>query len=207
MKTRMYILICLLFLGIFPANARFILNIRPHKSKIGENGELLVYCEVHNGDTMPVFDIWQMWCYPKHKMTKRQEKQYWRMVRDVKVALPVAYYIKGVIRNTNDTLMKMSTKKERDKYMAHFEKRIYKENYDAMSELTLRQGMLVMRLLDRDIDQTSYELIKAYRGSFRAGFYQLFAKLCGANLKVKFGDAKEDPIYEEIINLVESGQI
>ncbi|MCQ2344186.1 MAG: DUF4294 domain-containing protein [Paludibacteraceae bacterium] len=197
----------LVFLSL-SVSARFVWGFKPVATKVGPNGETLVLCTVENGDTMPMFEMNRLWIYPKRKFrNKRQEKQYWRMVRDVKAALPVVYYIEGVIRQTNDTLMSMPTKKQRDKYMAHFEKRIYKQNYDAMSQLTLRQGMLVMRLLDRDIEQTSYELIKAYRGWFRAGFYQLFAKLCGADLKVKFGDGKNDGVYEEIINLVESGQL
>ncbi|MBQ0008630.1 MAG: DUF4294 domain-containing protein [bacterium] len=202
------ILISMFVMMSLSVSARFVWGFAPVQTKTGPNGELLILCTVENGDTMPMFEMKRLWIYPKRKFkNKKQERQYWRMVRDVKAALPVVYYIENVIRQTNDTLMSMPTKKQRDKYMAHFEKRIYKQNYDAMSQLTLRQGMLVMRLLDRDIDQTSYELIKAYRGWFRAGVYQVFAKFCGADLKVKFGDGKNDDVYEEIINLVESGQL
>lgn len=202
------ILISMFVMMSLSVSARFVWGFAPVQTKTGPNGELLILCTVENGDTMPMFEMKRLWIYPKRKFkNKQQERQYWRMVRDVKAALPVVYYIENVIRQTNDTLMSMPTKKQRDKYMAHFEKRIYKQNYDAMSQLTLRQGMLVMRLLDRDIDQTSFELIKAYRGWFRAGVYQVFAKFCGADLKVKFGDGKNDDVYEEIINLVESGQL
>ena len=205
---RKSIMISVFLLASLTASARYVWGFAPVKTKTGPNGETLVLCTVHNGDTMPLYRMNDYWVYPKRKFRNRkQEKHYWKMVRDVKAALPVVRYIEGVIRQTNDTLMTMPTKKQRDKYMAHFEKRIYKQNYDAMSKLTLRQGMLVMRLLDRDVDQSSYDLIKAYRGRFRAGSYQVFAKLCGADLKVRFGDAKEDVVYEEIIHLVESGQL
>jgi GTP pyrophosphokinase len=99
------------------------------------------------------------------------------------------------------------TKRERDKYMRGFEKRIYKQEYDRMSKLTLRQGMLLIRLVDRECDATGYELIKAYRGSFTAGFYQMFAKMFGASLKTEYGSHKDDATIERIINLVESGQL
>lgn len=189
-------------------NPRYSIKITPVEKKIGEHGEELVLCVIEHGDTMPCYNLSNIWVYPKRVFkNKRDKKRYDRMVRDVKVALPVVDYIEGVMRQTNDTLMKMETKKQRDKYMAHWERRIYKENYDAMSELSLRQGMLVIRLLDRDLDETSYELVKAYRGRFRAAFYQLFAKLCGGDLKQHFGDGKDDAVYEEIINLVESGQL
>jgi len=194
--------------GVNIYNPRWSIKITPTQTKRGENGELLVLCIVENGDTMPCYNMSNIWVYPKRKFkNKREKRRYDRMVRDVKVALPVVEYIEGVMRQTNDTLMKMETKKQRDKYMARWEIRLYKDNYDAMSELTLRQGMLVIRLLDRDLDETSYELVKAYRGRFRAAFYQLFAKLCGGDLKQHFGEGKDDAVYEEIINLVESGQL
>lgn len=202
------IFILLLTLAALPASAFYSWRTRPKATKTGPNGETLVWCIVENGDTMPVYEIARYWVYPKRTFkNRRQEKAYWRLVRDVKVALPVVAYIEEVMRETNDTLMKMPSKRERDRYMAHFEKRIYKNNYDAMSKLTLRQGMLVMRLLDRDLDQTSYAIIRGYRGRIRAGFYQLFARLLGANLKQKFGDGKNDALIEEIINMVEAGQL
>ena len=163
---------------------------------------------VINGDTMPHYVLNTVYCYPQMKFkNKKQEKYYWRLVYDVKKTLPLSYYIKDLIRETNDTLMKLPNKRARDKYMKGFEKRIYQANYDRMSKMTLRQGTLLMRLVDRECDASSYDLIKAYRGSFRAGFYQLFAKMCGANLKQKFGDNKDDEMIERIITLVEAGQL
>ena len=163
---------------------------------------------VINGDTMPHYVLNTVYCYPQMKFkNKKQEKYYWRLVYDVKKTLPLSYYIKDLIRETNDTLMKLPNKRARDKYMKGFEKRIYQANYDRMSKMTLRQGTLLMRLVDRECDASSYELIKAYRGSFRAGFYQMFAKMCGANLKQKFGDNKDDEMIERIITLVEAGQL
>ena len=163
---------------------------------------------IENGDTVALYDLPTVWVYPPMKFkNKREEKYYWRTVRDVKKTLPLSKYIKEVIIATNDTLMKLPTKKERDKYMRGFEKRIYKQEYGRMSKLTLRQGMLLIRLVDRECEATTFELIKAYRGSFTAGFYQMFAKMFGASLKTEFGSHKDDATIERIINLVESGQL
>ncbi len=163
---------------------------------------------VENGDTIALCELPTVWVYPPIKFkNKQQEKFYWRTVRDVKKTLPLSKYIKEVIIATNDTLMMLPTKQERDKYMRGFEKRIYKQEYGRMSKLTLRQGMLLIRLVDRECDATSYELIKAYRGSFTAGFYQMFAKMFGASLKTEYGSHKDDATIERIINLVESGQL
>lgn len=163
---------------------------------------------IEHGDTIALYELPTVWVYPPMKFkNKQQEKFYWRTVRDVKKTLPLSKYIKEVIIATNDTLMKIPTKRERDKYMRGFEKRIYKQEYGRMSKLTLRQGMLLIRLVDRECDATGYELIKAYRGSFTAGFYQMFAKMFGASLKTEYGSHKDDATIERIINLVESGQL
>ena len=163
---------------------------------------------VENGDTIALYELPTVWVYPPMKFkNKRDEKFYWRTVRDVKKTLPLSKYIKEVIIATNDTLMKLPTKRERDKYMRGFEKRIYKQEYGRMSKLTLRQGMLLIRLVDRECDATGYDLIKAYRGSFTAGFYQMFAKMFGASLKTEYGSHEDDATIERIINLVESGQL
>ncbi len=163
---------------------------------------------IENSDTIALYELPTVWVYPPIKFkNKREEKFYWRTVRDVKKTLPLSKYIKEVIIATNDTLMMLPTKRERDKYMRGFEKRIYKQEYGRMSKLTLRQGMLLIRLVDRECDATGYELIKAYRGSFTAGFYQMFAKMFGASLKTEYGSHKDDATIERIINLVESGQL
>ena len=163
---------------------------------------------IENGDTIALYELPTVWVYPPMKFkNKREEKFYWRTVRDVKKTLPLSKYIKEVIIATNDTLMMLPTKRERDKYMRGFEKRIYKQEYGRMSKLTLRQGMLLIRLVDRECDATGYELIKAYRGSFTAGFYQMFAKMFGASLKTEYGSHKDDATIERIINLGESGQL
>ena len=163
---------------------------------------------IENGDTVALYELPTVWVYPPKKFkNKREEKYYWRTVRDVKKTLPLSKYIKEVIIATNDTLMMLPTKQERDKYMRGFEKRIYKQEYGRMSKLTLRQGMLLIRLVDRECEATTFELIKAYRGSFTAGFYQMFAKMFGASLKTEFGSHKDDATIERIINLVESGQL
>ena len=167
-----------------------------------------VKATIENGDTIALYELPTVWVYPPMKFkNKQQEKFYWRTVRDVKKTLPLSKYIKEVIIATNDTLMMLPTKHERDKYMRGFEKRIYKQEYGRMSKLTLRQGMLLIRLVDRECDATGYELIKAYRGACTAGFYQMFAKMFGASLKTEYGSHKDDATIERIINLVESGQL
>jgi len=76
-----------------------------------------------------------------------------------------------------------------------------------LKKLTLSQGKLLIKLIDRECDNTSYDLIKLYRGSFRAFFYQGFARLFGANLKSEFDYTEKDKVLDRIIVLVEAGQL
>ena len=164
--------------------------------------------EVQGSDTIFLFQLHSVYIFPPMKFkNKQQEKYYWKLVRDVKKTLPYSKLITKVIKETNDTLIHMRNDRDRDRYMKKFEKEIYKKYESSFKKMTFSQGKLLIRLIDRECDATSYELIKVYRGSFTAGFYQLFAKLFGADLKSEYGSGKNDELIERIILQVESGQL
>jgi len=199
MKRKFFVILLTVFCSV---------NICANGTVPQEKSGFLVRMIVIDGDTMIYEELPVLYCYAPLKFkNKKQEEFYWRTVRDVKRVLPLSKYIRGVMEQTNKTLMELPNKASRDNYMKRFEKRIYKENEAEFSKLTLNQGKLLIRLVDRECNATSYELIKAYRGSFRAGFWQLFAKLFGASLKTDFGTTEEDKLIERIITLVEAGQI
>lgn len=171
-----------------------------------ESNGTLVRAVVSHGDT--VFVLPTVYAFPPMKFkNKREEKFYWRTVRDVKKVLPYSKLINTLVQEVNDTLMRIPTQKERDRYMRQWEKTTYRKYYKEFTHMTLNQGKLLIRLVDRECQTSSYELIRAYRGSFSAGFYQMFAKLFGADLKSKFGTGRNDKIIERIIILVEAGQL
>ena len=204
MKQRLKATI-LSFSILFSATAvsqRTVLKMKPKEL------EVLTPCVVENGDTVPQYKLPTIYVYPPMNFkNKKEEKFYWRTVRDVKRVLPLAQYIKEVVRETNDTLMKLPDKKARDRYMKGFEKELYNREEEKFKKLTYNQGKLLISIIDRELEMTSYELIKAYRGGFRAGFYQMFAGLFGASLKSEYGSNKDDEIIERIIILVQNGQL
>ena len=178
------------------------------QSNSAEPALSVVQAIIVGNDTIPFFVLPTYYCYPPLKFKNKKEEQfYWRTVRDVKVVLPYVRHIRKVMEKTNEALMSMPDKASRDAYMKNFEKRIYKENETKFKDLTLNQGKLIIRLLDRETNNTSYELIKAYRGSFSAGFWQVFAVVLGADLKTKYGTKEEDAVIERVIVLVEAGQL
>lgn len=195
------LLLCLTYIGL-SAQTTIL------KTATGEIAGYRVPIEVSGSDTIYIFTLPNVYIYPPLRFkNKQQEKYYWKLVRDVKKTLPYSKLITKTIQETNDTLMRITNKRERDRYMRKFEKEIYKKNESSFKNMTFSQGKLLIRLIDRECDATSYELIRAYRGSFTAGFYQLFAKIFGADLKAEYGSGKNDALIERIILQVESGQL
>jgi hypothetical protein len=164
--------------------------------------------EITGKDTVFMAFLHDVWVFPEMNFKNRkQEQYYWKMVRDVKRTLPYAKLVAQELSDTNKKLMMMPNDKERKKFLAQYEKDIYQKYEPELKKLTLSQGKLLIKLIDRECDNTSYDLIKLYRGSFRAFFYQGFARLFGANLKSEFDYTEKDKILDRIIVLVEAGQL
>ncbi|MBP9016306.1 MAG: DUF4294 domain-containing protein [Paludibacteraceae bacterium] len=164
--------------------------------------------EIVGKDTVFMAFLHDIWVFPEMNFKNRkQEQYYWKMVRDVKRTLPYAKLVARELSDTNKKLMMMPNDKERKKFLSQYEKDIYQKYEPELKKLTLSQGKLLIKLIDRECDNTSYDLIKLYRGSFRAFFYQGFARLFGANLKSEFDYTEKDKVLDRIIVLVEAGQL
>ena len=98
-------------------------------------------------------------------------------------------------------------KKAREKHLKLVEKGLKEQYTPIMKKLTFSQGKLLIKLVNRQTDSSSYELVKAFMGPFKAGFYQTFAALFGASLKKEYHPEGEDRLTERVVLLVENGQI
>ena len=162
---------------------------------------------IEDGDTIPYIVLPEIFVYPVLNFTtKKQEEFYWKTVRDVKRTLPYAKAISATYRQVLAETEGMS-EAERSKYMKSKENDLVKKYEPELRKLTLSQGKLLIRLVDRECERTSYQLIKDYRGGFRAFFWQGFARLFGADLKSTYEKNDKDNIVERVINLVEAGQL
>ncbi|MBO4690322.1 MAG: DUF4294 domain-containing protein [Paludibacteraceae bacterium] len=163
---------------------------------------------VENGDTIYMAWLHDVWCYPPLKFkNKKQEKFYWRTVRDVKKCLPYAKMITQDMAYADRELAKLPDKKSQRKWWKQFERQLYKKYEKDFRGMYASQGMMLMKLLDRETDRTSYELIKEYKGKASANFWQFVAKLFKNDLKEEYDAADKDRITERVINLVEAGQL
>ena len=107
----------------------------------------------------------------------------------------------------DEELAKLPDDRARRKWWRSFERQLYKKYEKDLRGMYASQGRMLMKLLDRETDKTSYELIKKYRGRAAANFWQFVAKLFRNDLKEEYDADDKDKIIERVINLVESGQL
>jgi hypothetical protein len=164
--------------------------------------------QVDGNDTIFLAFLHDLWVYPRNTFkNKKQEQFFWRTVRDVKKTLPYAKLLSSELRIVNMRLVDMKNEKEKKKFISQYEKELFKKHEADLKKMTVNQGRMLMKLVDRECDRTSYDLIKNYKGTFTAVFWQGIARLFGSNLKSEFKADGEDKIVERVINLVEAGQL
>ena len=162
------------------------------------------------GDTVPVINLRDITVFKKWNFkNKKEEDFYWRTVRDVKLTLPYAKLIAETLIETYEYIETFPTQKEREQYLKEMEKSLFEQYKPVLKRFSKRQAKVLIKLVQRETHQTSYDIVKAFLGSFRATFWQGFGKLFGVSLKSEFqpGKDREDAILERVACAVEEGTI
>ena len=161
-----------------------------------------------DGDTLYMVQLQDIWVYPPmHFKNRRQEKFYWRTVRDVKKCLPYAKMITADMQYADAELAKLPDDKARRKWWKAYERHLFRKYEKDFRKMYASQGRMLMKLMDRETNRTSYDLIKQYKGKVAANFWQFIAKLFRNDLKEEYDATDKDRITERVINLVEAGQL
>lgn len=170
-------------------------------------GYLVPMC-VYNGDTIPCVQLRTVYIFRPLKFKNEKERlEYYRLVRNVKKVYPISKEINQAIIETYEYLQTLPNEKARQKHIKRVEKGLKEQYTPRMKKLSFAQGKLLIKLVDRQSHQTSYELVKAFMGPFKAGFYQTFAALFGASLKKEYDPLGEDKLTERVVLLIENGQL
>lgn len=168
------------------------------------------FIEKETGDTLMMLVFNNITIYPRERFrNKKEEEFYWKTVRDVKKTLPYAKLICSTLLETYEYLDTYKTQKEKQAYLTQFEKAIFKEYKPVMKKMTKGQGKMLIKLINRETNQNSYSIVKAFLGTFRAGFWQTFGKFFGVSLKQGFHPEKnkEDAMIERICVRIEQGTL
>ena len=165
--------------------------------KVVEDGDSLLYMEMNNVYVFP----------PVTFASKKQQGAYMRLVKNVKTVLPIAKEANMIMMETAEYLETLPTKQAREEHMKRVEKSIMQEYKPRMKKLTYSQGKLLIKLIYRESHSSGYELIQAFLGPVRAGFYQAFAWAFGASLKKEYDPEGIDRLTERVVLMVEAGQL
>lgn len=161
-----------------------------------------------DGDTLPHMNLKEVKIVPPWKFkSKRQHKRYSKLVISVKKTLPYARLAQHRMNEIALALDTIRGEKNRKVYVKKAEQELFKEFEQPLRKLTFSQGRMLIKLIDRETGETSYELIKELKGGFSAFMWQSIARLFGSNLKSEFDMEGDDAMVEHIILLIDNGML
>lgn len=164
--------------------------------------------KVIDGDTVPLVYIGEVYVWGNKTTRNSAEARQWeRLVRNVKKAYPYAKLAGAKFNEYNQKIEGIQSKSVQKAMMKQAEDELQAQFGEELKELTITQGKILLKLIDRQTSNCSYDIVKDFRGSFRAFFYQSFARMFGYNLKVKYDPLGEDADIERVVLLIENGSI
>jgi len=178
----------------------FVATTTNAQSKYGANDTLLVPYIVYGGDTMTYAQLDMVTVFGEMSPEQRKAKQKWTRLRNaVYVTYPYAKKASYIINDVNRQLMVIKDPVARKKYLSSREKELKKEFTAPLTALSVYQGKVLMKLINRETSNSCYSIIKEYRGGFSARFWQTIAWVFGSSLKQDYDPKGEDADMELIV--------
>ncbi len=175
-------------------NPTFVPDVKIAKALV--DGDSVLFMQMNNVYVYPVMEI----------KSAKQQKAFNRLVYNVKKVLPMAKETNKIIIETYEYLQTIP-ESERAAHMKRVEAEIYTKYKPRMKKLTYSQGKLLIKLVNRECNSSSYDIVKAFMGPIRAGFWQAFAWTFGASLKKEYKPEGTDRLTERVVLMVEAGQL
>jgi len=187
--------------GISPAMAQA-------RVSAGKEGTVVAY-RVEQGDTVYYVHLREVAIRaPRKFKNAAEERQFWRLVYNVKKVYPYAKLSGQKLHELNVRYLEIKSEKDRKAYSKRIEDELKAEFEGELRKLTVSQGRILLRLVDRETGNTTYEILQDFRGSLSAVFWQTIARVFGSNLKTRYDPSSgEDRTIELIITQIEEGSI
>jgi len=200
MKNPIYILIPIIILIIyfFPAGTAYSQNMEG----------ITVRASIVDGDTIAYMSLPVVRVYaPRIFKTKKEQRQWSKLVRNVKKAYPYAVLAAEKMKEYEAVLVDVKSESEKKRLMKEAEDDLKKQFEKDIRNMTFSQGKILIKLIDRETGNTSYSIVREFRGALSAIFWQSIARIFGANLKDEYDAAGEDKMIEEIVIMIERGDL
>ena len=163
---------------------------------------------IQGQDTLPIVELPAVTVYQRKDFEYLYlKRRYRRLILNVKKAYPYAQIAGVSLKELDDTLAAMDNEKERQEWINQAEKDIMNQFEKDVRRLTVTQGIILVKLIDRETGRTSYQVIKDLKGGITAFFWQGIARIFGNNLKAEYDAEGDDRVIEDIVRGIEAGFI
>ena len=210
MKCRTYILLFLFLLSVKVLPAQ---EVTEPENTADEDTPAMVYSVqvgkvAYKGDSIPHIILPTLQKYPPLVLKDdRARSRYNRLVYNVKKLLPLAKVAKLIVIETYEFMETLPTKEARAAHLLRVESGLKQQYGPILKKLSRSQGRLLVKLIDRECNQTGYSIAQAFIGSFKANAYQALAFCFGQSLTKKYDPEGDDYFTERVVKMVESGQL
>lgn len=174
---------------------------KPQKPSSRARGYTHAWVEVEQGDSVQNIAVLPIYVFRR----PADMRKYQRMVIAVKKTYPIAKYARQRMAEMEEKLLTLPTRKAQKAYTKQVEQEIKEEYTPVLKKMTRSQGKVLLKLIARETEYSSYEIVREFRGGFTAGFWQGVAKVFGANLKTEYDSEGDDRMLEQIVTLYEAG--
>ena len=198
MKNKNILSILLLTFGIFVSSEVF------SQSK----NYIVTKAVILEGDTVPFIELREFRILSKRSFkTEKEAKRFAKLIRDVKKAYPYAQVAAIKLNEYNEIISKTKKESDKKKLMKQAESELRSQFEEDIKNLTMTQGKILIKLIDRQTGNTSYEIIEQLRGSLQAFMWNTMSRIFGFNLKTEYDGQGDDKYIEEIVKMIENGVI
>lgn len=202
-SKKVFFFISLFFFMVFSIQK---IKAQENDNLTDENGTLLPGI-ILEGDTFAIIQLETVQIISNMKFASVKQRENWERLRyNVKKAYPFAIIASARLREYENILQQLPNDNTREIYMKIAEDKLKKEFEGQLKELTIKQGRILIKLIDRETGRTSYQLVKQLRGSFSAFMWQGLASIFGSSLKSEYDGKGEDLLIETAISQIEAGQ-
>jgi hypothetical protein len=163
---------------------------------------------IQGNDTLIHRTIKPVVVFPDRRFdNKRQYRRYSRLVLKVKKVYPLAVEARELIKKYEPQYYALEKQRDRRKLMKNLEKELLAQHKEELKKWSISDGRILLKLIDRETERTTYDLLKDFRGDVSAVFWQGIARIFNNNLKDEYEPEDEDKMLEEIVVLIELGYL
>lgn len=206
-KQSLLFFIVLAFVFPFSVFGQYATRIKLDSLRKTDQG-YVTYVTYLNGDTIPMVNLPAIRIgASRHHVSPQARSKWENLVRKVKKVYPYANLAAAKMREVEAEMALLSKKRDQKKFIKQEEKKLFSQFEKEIKNMTVSEGLILIKLIDRQTGHTSFELVKEFKGSLNAFMWQTVARLFGHNLKTEYDPQNDDKAIEEIVKMIENGDL